>query len=96
MMKKTILTIALIASITAVKAQQLPQQVKVSTNSVAYLQHKLDSLSRVISGTALPGNVSQPITDALYQAISPLMGEAQRSVKMWQDSLAKVKPVKKP
>lgn len=96
-MKKLILTLSIIASITAVKAQQLPQQVKVSTQSIIALNGKIDSLSRVLQSSVMPGNQITSFLGALYNATAVINGEAQRSVKLFQDSLSKVKPVvKKP
>ena len=77
--------------------QQLPPTVKVSTQSIIALNSKVDSLSRVLSGSVLPGNQITSFLGALYNATSVINNEAQRSVKLYQDSLSKVKPViKKP
>jgi len=90
-MKKTILTISIIALSISVKAQQLPKTVTINTADLIGLYSRIGTLNQILHGSELKGTEVTFLMNKLFAGQAPLTATIQRRIKFVADSLKKKK-----
>lgn len=97
-MKKTLITIAIIALSITLKAQQtnqLPKTVTINTSDLIGLYARLDTLTNFLQSSELKGSQITLIGQLIQRRILPLNATLTRRIQFVADSTKKAATIKK-